>query len=94
MNRQHYDLVVIGGGSGGLAVAEKAAAFGKKVAVIEPHHLFGYTATDHAGAAEASGFYQGAPGAIGRGLFGGRETATPSAYGDQVEISHRMGVPV
>ena len=25
MNKQHYDLIVIGGGSGGLAVAEKAA---------------------------------------------------------------------
>lgn len=32
---QHYDLIAIGGGSGGLAVAEKAAGFGKKVAVIE-----------------------------------------------------------
>jgi glutathione reductase (NADPH) len=35
MNKQHYDLIAIGGGSGGLAVAEKAAQFGKKVAVIE-----------------------------------------------------------
>ena len=30
-----YDLVVIGGGSGGLACAKRAASYGKKVAVIE-----------------------------------------------------------
>lgn len=41
MNKQHYDLIAIGGGSGGLAVAEKAAAFGKKVAVIESRRLGG-----------------------------------------------------
>ncbi len=38
---KHYDLIVIGGGSGGLAVAEKAAAFGRKVAVIEEKRLGG-----------------------------------------------------
>jgi glutathione reductase (NADPH) len=41
MNRQHYDIIAIGGGSGGLAVAEKAAAFGKKVAVIESFRMGG-----------------------------------------------------
>jgi len=41
MNKQHYDLIVIGGGSGGLAVAEKAAQFGKKVAVIEGYRMGG-----------------------------------------------------
>ena len=41
MNRQHYDLIAIGGGSGGLAVAEKAAGFGKKVAIIEPNRIGG-----------------------------------------------------
>ena len=35
MNKQHYDLIAIGAGSGGLAVAEQAAAYGKKVAVID-----------------------------------------------------------
>lgn len=35
MNKQHYDIIAIGGGSGGLAVAERAAQLGKKVAVIE-----------------------------------------------------------
>lgn len=41
MNKQHYDLIAIGGGSGGLAVAEKAAMLGKKVAVIESHRMGG-----------------------------------------------------
>jgi len=38
---QHYDLIAIGGGSGGLSVAEKAASYGKKCAVIEPDRLGG-----------------------------------------------------
>ena len=41
MNMQHFDLIAIGGGSGGLAVAEKAASFGKKVAVVEAQRLGG-----------------------------------------------------
>jgi len=41
MNKQHYDLIAIGGGSGGLAVAEKAAQLGKKVAVIEAGNMGG-----------------------------------------------------
>jgi len=41
MNKQHYDLIAIGGGSGGLAVAEQAALFGKKVAVIESKRMGG-----------------------------------------------------
>jgi len=35
MHRQHYELIVIGGGSGGLAVAETAAQLGRSVAIIE-----------------------------------------------------------
>jgi glutathione reductase (NADPH) len=31
----HYDLIAIGAGSGGLAVAEKAAQYGRRVAVVE-----------------------------------------------------------
>lgn len=38
---KHYDLIAIGGGSGGLAVAEKAAAYGKSVAVVEQAKLGG-----------------------------------------------------
>ncbi len=40
MNK-HFDLITIGGGSGGLAVAEKAAEFGKNVAVIEANKMGG-----------------------------------------------------
>jgi glutathione reductase (NADPH) len=38
---QHYDLIAIGGGSGGLSVAERAARYGKKCAVIEKARLGG-----------------------------------------------------
>ena len=38
---KHFDLIAIGGGSGGLAVAEKAAQYGKKVAVVEAHKMGG-----------------------------------------------------
>jgi glutathione-disulfide reductase len=41
MNTQHYDLISIGGGSGGLAVAEKAAMLGAKTAIIDPRRLGG-----------------------------------------------------
>jgi glutathione reductase (NADPH) len=37
----HFDLIAIGGGSGGLAVAERAAQYGKHVAVIESKRLGG-----------------------------------------------------
>ncbi len=40
MNKQ-YDLIAIGGGSGGLAVAEKAAQYGHRVAIIEDGQLGG-----------------------------------------------------
>ena len=36
-----FDMIVIGGGSGGLAVAEKAAGYGKQVALIDPNPLGG-----------------------------------------------------
>lgn len=40
MNR-HFDLIIIGGGSGGLAVAEQAARFGRRVAVVESGKMGG-----------------------------------------------------
>lgn len=40
MNK-HFDLIAIGGGSGGLAVAEKAAQYGKKVAIVEAARMGG-----------------------------------------------------
>ncbi|MDH5544241.1 MAG: glutathione-disulfide reductase [Gammaproteobacteria bacterium] len=39
----HYDLIAIGAGSGGLSVAEKAAAFGKRCAIIEKDTVLGGT---------------------------------------------------
>ena len=38
---KHYDLLAIGGGSGGLSAAERAAMYGKKAAVIEKAKLGG-----------------------------------------------------
>lgn len=38
---KHYDLIAIGGGSGGLSAAERAAMYGKKCAVIEQERLGG-----------------------------------------------------
>ncbi len=37
----HFDLIAIGGGSGGLSVAERAASYGAKTAVIEMNKLGG-----------------------------------------------------
>jgi glutathione reductase (NADPH) len=38
---KHYDLIAIGGGSGGLSAAERAASYGKKCAVIESGDIGG-----------------------------------------------------
>lgn len=37
----HYDYLVIGGGSGGLAAARRAASYGARTALIEKHRLGG-----------------------------------------------------
>ncbi len=41
MANQAFDLISVGGGSGGLACAQRAAEYGAKTAVIEPHRLGG-----------------------------------------------------
>ncbi len=41
MNKYDYDLIAIGGGSGGLSVTERAAQYGKKVALIEAGRIGG-----------------------------------------------------
>ncbi|HEA4186510.1 TPA: glutathione-disulfide reductase [Legionella pneumophila] len=41
MKTKHFDLIVLGGGSGGIASAVRAAQYGAKVAVIEQNHLGG-----------------------------------------------------
>ena len=41
MTSNHFDYLVIGGGSGGIASANRAAMHGKKVALVEANHLGG-----------------------------------------------------
>lgn len=38
---RHFDYITIGGGSGGIASANRASMYGKKVAVIEAKHVGG-----------------------------------------------------
>lgn len=38
---RHFDYITIGGGSGGIASANRAAMYGKKVAIIEAKHVGG-----------------------------------------------------
>ena len=42
-NKETFDLVVIGGGSGGLATAQRAAEYGARVAVVESGRKNGYS---------------------------------------------------
>ncbi|MFZ9036131.1 MAG: glutathione-disulfide reductase, partial [Francisellaceae bacterium] len=41
MKKQHFDVICIGGGSGGIAAGVQAARFGKKVAIVEKRELGG-----------------------------------------------------
>src|SRR4029079_2310467 len=41
MKNNSFDLIVLGGGSGGIASAVRAAKYGAKVAVVESGHLGG-----------------------------------------------------
>lgn len=41
MSQQHFDIIAMGGGSGGLAVAQRAAEYGARAAVIEQGRLGG-----------------------------------------------------
>ncbi len=41
VSEQSLDLIVIGGGSGGLACAQRAAEYGAKAAIVESHRLGG-----------------------------------------------------
>ena len=38
---EQFDLLVVGGGSGGLACAQRAAEYGARVALVEPGRLGG-----------------------------------------------------
>ncbi|KGP63241.1 glutathione reductase [Legionella norrlandica] len=41
MKKIHFDLIVLGGGSGGIASAVRAAQHGAKVAIVEQNHIGG-----------------------------------------------------
>ena len=41
INKYDYDLIAIGGGSGGLSVAERASMYGVKCAVVESGKMGG-----------------------------------------------------
>ena len=41
MKKKHFDLIILGGGSGGIASAVRAARYGAKVAVVEQSYLGG-----------------------------------------------------
>ena len=43
--KRDFDLIVIGGGSGGIAMANRAAAHGAKVALVEGGRLGGTCVT-------------------------------------------------
>ena len=72
---QTFDLICIGGGSGGIATARRAAEYGAKVAVIEsarlggtcvnvgcvPKKLFWYAANTAEALANAPRFFDGIP---------------------------------
>jgi len=41
MSDKHFDLIAIGGGSGGLSVAQRAASYGARAALIERDRMGG-----------------------------------------------------
>ena len=45
MNKQNYDVIIIGSGLGGLSCGATLAKNGKKVLVLEQHELIGGCAT-------------------------------------------------
>ena len=51
MTEYDYDYLVIGGGSGGIASAKRAASYGKKAGVIEKSRLGGKRIVLHSYAA-------------------------------------------
>ncbi len=38
---EHYDLITLGAGSGGLAAVQRAARYGARCAIVEKHRLGG-----------------------------------------------------
>ena len=48
-HKYDYDMLVIGGGSGGMGASRRAAQYGKKVAVIEGSGVLGGTCVNVGG---------------------------------------------
>ena len=53
----HYDIVIIGGGLGGLSAGLKLSNEGKKVAILEKHHIIGGYATNFRRKDKEGNFY-------------------------------------
>ncbi len=73
---RHFDLIAIGAGSGGLSVAERAALYGKRCAIVEANDDYGGTCVNRGCVPKKVMWYGGR-------LAHGLETAVD--YGFQVE---------
>ena len=80
-----FDLLVIGGGSGGVACARRAAEYGAKVAIIESHR-FGGTCVIRGCIPKKLMMYAGE---IGNTLFQAEEFGWLGLH--SAEISHKIG---
>ena len=90
---ENYDLIVIGGGSGGMAAAQRAAEHGAKVVLAEPGRLGGiphdffWDATDvHTGATEPTSLREQHLRPVFGGALGGGKSAAAAADDHQVVI--------
>jgi glutathione reductase (NADPH) len=106
----HFDLFVIGGGSGGVACARRAGAYGAKVALCEssriggtcvirgciPKKLMRYGAifADHFEAAPAYGWRIGPPEHDWRALIDARNAETARLNGIYMGMLEKAGVTV
>jgi glutathione reductase (NADPH) len=106
----HFDLFVLGAGSGGVACARRAGAYGARVAIAEsgrvggtcvlrgcvPKKLMRYAAhfPDHFRAAEAYGWRVGAPRHDWDGLIEARNRELDRLHGIYVGMLERAGVAI
>lgn len=87
---QHFDLIALGGGSGGLAVAEIAAQLGRRVAVVESDRLGGTCVYRGCVPKKVMWFAANIAAAVRDGPdFGVRATAEPLDWAKLVEGRNR-----
>ncbi len=102
---QHYDFLVIGGGSGGLAAAKRASSHGARTALIDPGPLGGTCVNvgcvpkkvmwNAAGLAEALDDAPGYGFGVGEPAFDwGRLRAARDAYVERLNGIHRRNLEV